>query len=150
MPHYSAVPATSLTPSGALFYAGCASSWPVQNGLQACRTQQPPGPPACPLPCTAEFRLVLAAMARDKSWAAYMAAMGRSRVAATLRQGPLPLHVAFIMDGNRRYAEARGSDREAGHRQGFNRVSLLPLLALNQPHFVLRIDNRLCWLREVA
>ncbi len=32
--------------------------------------------------------------------------------------GPIPRHVAIIMDGNGRWAEARGLSRQAGHRAG--------------------------------
>jgi undecaprenyl diphosphate synthase len=32
--------------------------------------------------------------------------------------GPLPRHVAVIMDGNRRWAQQRGADTDAGHRAG--------------------------------
>ncbi len=35
---------------------------------------------------------------------------------------PLPRHVAVIMDGNGRWARARGLPRIAGHRQGLTRV----------------------------
>jgi hypothetical protein len=34
------------------------------------------------------------------------------------RQGPIPQHVAFIMDGNRRFARARGMPIEQGHESG--------------------------------
>ncbi|MCX5694063.1 MAG: isoprenyl transferase [Candidatus Omnitrophica bacterium] len=34
----------------------------------------------------------------------------------------IPKHVAFIMDGNGRWAQARGLSRTAGHRQGVQRV----------------------------
>jgi len=34
----------------------------------------------------------------------------------------IPKHVAFIMDGNGRWAEERGESRTAGHRQGVQRV----------------------------
>ncbi len=37
---------------------------------------------------------------------------------AELRQKPLPRHVALIMDGNGRWAKARGLPRSEGHRQG--------------------------------
>jgi undecaprenyl diphosphate synthase len=42
----------------------------------------------------------------------------RERVAAR----PLPRHVAIIMDGNGRWAEARGLPRVAGHREGSEAV----------------------------
>ena len=35
---------------------------------------------------------------------------------------PNPLHVAVIMDGNGRWAEARGLPRVAGHREGTRAV----------------------------
>ena len=35
---------------------------------------------------------------------------------------PAPRHVAIIMDGNGRWAEARGQERNAGHREGLERV----------------------------
>jgi undecaprenyl diphosphate synthase len=34
----------------------------------------------------------------------------------------IPKHVAFIMDGNGRWAKARGLNRTAGHREGIERV----------------------------
>jgi ditrans,polycis-polyprenyl diphosphate synthase len=36
--------------------------------------------------------------------------------------GPLPRHVAFIMDGNRRYARARGMAVADGHRLGYGKL----------------------------
>jgi undecaprenyl diphosphate synthase len=36
--------------------------------------------------------------------------------------GPVPLHVAIIMDGNRRWARARGLPAAAGHREGAKAV----------------------------
>ena len=35
---------------------------------------------------------------------------------------PLPAHLAVIMDGNGRWAQARGLPREAGHRAGAETV----------------------------
>ena len=36
--------------------------------------------------------------------------------------GPIPRHVAIIMDGNGRWAKKRGLPRVAGHREGMNTV----------------------------
>lgn len=41
-----------------------------------------------------------------------------------LRCGPIPRHVAFIMDGNRRYATKSGlANRTDGHRLGFDKLT---------------------------
>jgi len=40
-----------------------------------------------------------------------------------LRCGSIPKHVAFIMDGNRRYAERLGVDKIQGHSQGFDKLA---------------------------
>jgi undecaprenyl diphosphate synthase len=48
---------------------------------------------------------------------------GKSDTAAKLAgQSSIPQHVAVIMDGNGRWAKARGLPRIAGHRQGVERV----------------------------
>jgi short-chain Z-isoprenyl diphosphate synthase len=45
------------------------------------------------------------------------------RLAASLKGGVLPRHVAVILDGNRRYARARGLDTVAeGHRLGAGKI----------------------------
>lgn len=36
-----------------------------------------------------------------------------------IKQGPIPRHVAFIMDGNRRYARRHNIPISAGHFRGF-------------------------------
>jgi undecaprenyl diphosphate synthase len=41
---------------------------------------------------------------------------------ARVKSRPLPRHVAIIMDGNGRWAEARGLPRVAGHREGAEAV----------------------------
>ncbi|XP_010252332.1 PREDICTED: dehydrodolichyl diphosphate synthase 6-like [Nelumbo nucifera] len=45
---------------------------------------------------------------------------------ALLCVGPIPYHIAFIMDGNRRYAKSRKLAPGAGHRAGFS--SLIQIL----------------------
>ncbi len=42
-----------------------------------------------------------------------------------VRSRPLPRHVAIIMDGNGRWAEARGMPRLAGHREGSESVRVV-------------------------
>ncbi len=42
--------------------------------------------------------------------------------AADLSRDGIPRHVAFIMDGNGRWAQARGLERNAGHRAGLEAV----------------------------
>lgn len=39
-----------------------------------------------------------------------------------ISSGPIPQHVAIIMDGNGRWAKARGMERSAGHVEGVNTV----------------------------
>jgi len=43
---------------------------------------------------------------------------------AILRAGPIPKHLAFIMDGNRRYATKQGLQTITGHQQGYLKVPL--------------------------
>jgi ditrans,polycis-polyprenyl diphosphate synthase len=48
---------------------------------------------------------------------------------AVLASGPIPNHVAFVMDGNRRYAGRQGKPVYEGHYAGFSalrRVSYPP------------------------
>uniref|UniRef100_A0A8C5L3N4 Alkyl transferase n=1 Tax=Jaculus jaculus TaxID=51337 RepID=A0A8C5L3N4_JACJA len=40
-----------------------------------------------------------------------------------IKAGPLPKHIAFIMDGNRRYAKKCQVERQEGHSQGFNKLA---------------------------
>ncbi|GIL50153.1 hypothetical protein Vafri_6288 [Volvox africanus] len=36
--------------------------------------------------------------------------------------GPVPIHVAFVMDGNRRFAERNHVDKATGHTQGYGKM----------------------------
>ncbi len=53
----------------------------------------------------------------------------RELLMAALRQGPVPQHIAFVMDGNRRYAKSKKKEVIEGHSAGFEalaRVRTLP------------------------
>lgn len=39
-----------------------------------------------------------------------------------LKNGPIPKHVAIIMDGNRRYAKNKRIDKIEGHKSGFDKL----------------------------
>ena len=39
-----------------------------------------------------------------------------------LKNGPLPKHIAIIMDGNRRYAKERHLEKIQGHISGFEKL----------------------------
>ena len=44
-----------------------------------------------------------------------------------LKNGPIPKHIAFIMDGNRRYASKHSMERSQGHVSGFDRLAHVSL-----------------------
>ncbi|KAG8093864.1 hypothetical protein GUJ93_ZPchr0012g20951 [Zizania palustris] len=44
----------------------------------------------------------------------------RKCIIAVISYGPMPKHIAFIMDGNRRYAKFRSIKEGSGHRLGFS------------------------------
>lgn len=39
-----------------------------------------------------------------------------------LRQGPVPKHIAIIMDGNRRWAREHNMERSKGHSSGYDKL----------------------------
>lgn len=47
----------------------------------------------------------------------------RQLVIGALRQGPIPQHIAFEMDGNRRYARSHKIETVAGHHMGFEALA---------------------------
>lgn len=46
----------------------------------------------------------------------------RNLVALLMSGQPVPQHVAFIMDGNRRFADQLNIKRIDGHKQGYKQV----------------------------
>lgn len=47
----------------------------------------------------------------------------RELLIGALRQGPIPRHVAFVMDGNRRYARNLKLETVEGHNLGFEALA---------------------------
>ncbi|KZF19522.1 Undecaprenyl diphosphate synthase [Xylona heveae TC161] len=47
----------------------------------------------------------------------------RELLIGALRQGPIPQHVAFVMDGNRRFARTRQIETVEGHNLGFEALA---------------------------
>src|SRR5271163_4915649 len=47
----------------------------------------------------------------------------RELLIGALRQGPIPRHVAFVMDGNRRFARSRRIETVEGHNLGFEALA---------------------------
>jgi ditrans,polycis-polyprenyl diphosphate synthase len=51
----------------------------------------------------------------------------RELLLASLRQGPVPQHIAFVMDGNRRYAKNKKKEAIEGHSAGFESLARVGL-----------------------
>ncbi|KAI9870564.1 MAG: cis-prenyltransferase, partial [Watsoniomyces obsoletus] len=47
----------------------------------------------------------------------------RELLIGALRQGPIPKHVAFVMDGNRRFAKSHRIETVEGHNLGFEALA---------------------------
>ncbi|CZT24821.1 related to cis-prenyltransferase [Ramularia collo-cygni] len=47
----------------------------------------------------------------------------RQTLISTLRCGPIPQHIAFVMDGNRRWARSYGVETIEGHNMGFEALA---------------------------
>jgi len=70
----------------------------------------------------------------------------RSCLISALKLGPMPKHIAFIMDGNRRFARGKGEDVIEGHEHGFEALKkmlefLLHLGIENVTVYAFSIDN---------
>ena len=47
----------------------------------------------------------------------------RDLTIGALRQGPIPQHIAIVMDGNRRFARSRQIEVVEGHNRGFEALA---------------------------
>ncbi|KAH9952031.1 Di-trans-poly-cis-decaprenylcistransferase [Amylocystis lapponica] len=64
--------------------------------------------------------MIFQLISRCCSWLADTAASNAQRLLlAVLAAGPIPRHVAFVMDGNRRYARMHQKKIQQGHSEGF-------------------------------
>lgn len=59
------------------------------------------------------------AVARFRTW---VCTCLRRLLSLLLLVGPTPRHVAFIMDGNRRFASSKHMDKIGGHKQGYSKM----------------------------
>lgn len=50
----------------------------------------------------------------------YAYSTAQNALLAVLSAGPIPPHIAFVMDGNRRYARLKQKAVWEGHTEGFN------------------------------
>lgn len=50
---------------------------------------------------------------------AWLATKARNVLLKVLAAGPIPQHIAFVMDGNRRYARMNGKAVHQGHADGY-------------------------------
>ncbi|MEJ2317840.1 MAG: polyprenyl diphosphate synthase [Gemmatimonadales bacterium] len=76
----------------------------------------------------------------------------RERLLAETLRGEIPTHVAVIMDGNGRWAEARGLPRWEGHREGAKAVreAVIASLKLGVRHLTLYAFSNENWLRPTS
>lgn len=51
----------------------------------------------------------------------------RDLLVGAIRQGPVPQHVAFVMDGNRRFARSHRIETVEGHNLGFEALARVSL-----------------------
>lgn len=68
-------------------------------------------------------------MSRLRNWflasppAEYAITSLKELLIGALQQGPVPQHVAFVMDGNRRFARSHGIETVEGHNLGFEALA---------------------------
>jgi ditrans,polycis-polyprenyl diphosphate synthase len=66
----------------------------------------------------------------------------RELLIGALRQGPIPQHVAFVMDGNRRFARSHKIETVEGHNLGFEALARVSLRLLISEEYVLTRNVR--------
>ena len=76
----------------------------------------------------------------------------RERLLAQALQGEIPTHVAVIMDGNGRWAEARGLPRSQGHLEGIKSVreAVIGCVELGIRYLTLYAFSEENWLRPAS
>ncbi|KAK9448062.1 putative undecaprenyl diphosphate synthase-domain-containing protein [Limtongia smithiae] len=55
----------------------------------------------------------------------YLVSWAQEQFMAVLKTGPVPQHIAFVMDGNRRFARRRKLEVREGHSAGFESLSYI-------------------------
>jgi hypothetical protein len=63
----------------------------------------------------------------------------RELLIGSLKQGPIPQHVAFVMDGNRRFARNHHIETVEGHNLGFESLAKVRMIC---PITVLFLNTR--------
>lgn len=58
----------------------------------------------------------------------------RELLIGAVRQGPVPQHVAFVMDGNRRFAKSHRMETVEGHNLGFEALAKESIDLSPKPH----------------
>ncbi len=64
----------------------------------------------------------------------------RELLIGALRQGPIPRHVAFVMDGNRRFARSRQIETVEGHNLGFEALARVSVINRSVPTQLMSLD----------
>ena len=74
--------------------------------------------------CLSLFKLIRmesqSSSSSQTTWFTYFLAFLRKCIFMVLSRGPIPSHIAFIMDGNRRFSKKNKLMEGAGHRVGFS------------------------------
>lgn len=69
-------------------------------------------------------------MVLQRGWS-WIATRARNFLLKILSAGPIPQHVAFVMDGNRRYARRNRKAVPEGHSDGFVNLRRVSLMAMH-------------------